>query len=116
MHGVEEAGVVPFYRRKTGTLRCEALVDRRVAEDVLEGKLVISDAAAFRGLSTHISVHGTMGTVCRKPRNFTGAKATCLGDMEITWENLPLDFDLDYCHYWGIPYRQNNSHEDPNSV
>lgn len=27
-----------------------------------------------------------------------------------------LDLDLDYCQYWGVPYRQNNSHEDPNSV
>ena len=108
--------MVPFYRRKTGALRREALVDRRVAEDVLEGKLVTSDAAAVRGLSTHVSVHGAVGTVHRRPRNFTGAKATCLGDMEITWENLPLDLGLDYCHYLGIPYRQNNSHEDPNSV
>lgn len=74
------------------------------------------DAAALRGLSTHISVHSAVGTVCRKPRHFTGAKATCLGDTEITWENLPLDLDLDYCLYWGIPYRQNNSHEDPDSV
>ena len=63
------------------------MVARRIAEGVLEGQLVVSEEAAFRGLSTHISVHGTVVTVGRKPRHFTGAKAMCLGDMEISWEN-----------------------------
>ena len=50
------------------------MVARRIAEGVLEGQLVVSEDAAFRGLSTHISVHGTVVTVGRKPRHFTGAQ------------------------------------------
>lgn len=67
--------------------RHDASVARRIAEGVVEGQLVISEEAAFRGLSTHISVHRAMVTMGRKARHFTGAKATCLGDMEISWEN-----------------------------
>lgn len=63
------------------------------------------------GTSTHTSVHGARGdrgqetTTLQRPKPLPGGH----GDA---WEGLLLD----NCQYCGVPYRQNKSHEDPNSV
>lgn len=69
-----------------------------------------------RTLHTHLCTQsrGDRGqeseTFHRGQSHMPGRHGDQLGEPRI------LDLDLDYYQYWGVPYRQNNSHEDPNSV
>ena len=64
-----------------------------------------------RTLHTHLCTWRRGGRG-QETTTFHRGQSHCLGDMEIAWEGLLLD----YCQYCGVPYRQNKSHEDPNSV